>query len=58
MSSILVLGDYAGERLNLEVVLYGSCVLIKIPTFSCKVPLCCVSYGKITAQVNWDTEGL
>ena len=39
-NSILVLGDHAGERLTLKVVLrYGSRKLVKAPSFFCKVLL-------------------
>ena len=43
LHSIFMLHDCVYERLTLEVVLrYGSCKLIKIPSFGCKVPLWCV----------------
>ena len=42
LNSILMLRDCIGERLTLEVVLrYGSCRLVNIPSFDCKVPLLC-----------------
>ena len=42
LNSILMLRDSVYETLILEVVLrYGSCKLIKIPSFVCKVPLWC-----------------
>ena len=43
LNSILVLVDYVGERLTLEIVFrYLSCKYIKIPRFGCKVPFWCV----------------
>ena len=58
LSLILILSDFVGERLTLEVVLrYESCKLAKIASFCCKAKHHCgrflqenVSLGKLRHQ--------
>ena len=51
-NNILTLGDCVGERLAMEFVLrYWSYMLIKIPSFGCKVPLLCLLTKKW--QLKW-----
>ena len=43
LKDILMLGDFAGERMSLEVVLgYASNISVKMLCFGCKAPLWCV----------------